>query len=135
MHGSGGWRYDAGALNGLRVLVVEDNTASAIHLIGILRDSGGSVLGPCRTATEATRILDDHDVDVVLVDIELEGSFADDLVRDIRSRKIPFAIITGRAAWPTNTDEGALAVFLKPVKGSALIDVLAKGVWRQSCDG
>lgn len=131
MGGSGGWHYDANRLNGLRVLVVEDNAAAALHLAGIVRNGGGCVLGPCRGAAEARRTLDGHDVDVVLVDIELEGGFADDLVRDIRRRKIPFAIITGREAWPTDADEGAIAVFLKPVKGSALIELLARGAWRQ----
>lgn len=132
MQGTGGWHYDADRLNGLRVLVVEDNTASAHHLIEILREGGGCVLGPCRAAADARHILDHMAVDVVLVDIELEGGFADDLVRHIRSRKIPFAIVTGREAWPTNADEGALAVFLKPVKGSVLIDLLTQGSWRQS---
>jgi DNA-binding NtrC family response regulator len=120
-----GWRYDPSRLNGLRVLVVEDNTASAFHLVGILRDNGGCVFGPCKTVSAARNILDDRTVDVVLVDIELEDSFADDLVRDIRRRKIPFAIVTGRI-WPTDADEGALAVFHKPVDGSALIDLLAQ---------
>ena len=72
MHGSGSWRYGASGCNGLRLLVVR-KTAAALHCVGILSDGDGCVLGPCRAAADTKRILNEHDVDIELVDIELQA--------------------------------------------------------------
>lgn len=118
--------FGPGPLKGLRVLVVEDD-AFVAHSIGlILEEEGARLLGPCSNIADARRFLEDRRVDFVLVDLNLPDGFADDFVDDARRLGIPFAIITGFQALPTNADEGAVGVFIKPIRRQALIAMLAK---------
>lgn len=99
--------YGPGPLKGLRVLVAEDDAWAADQIGLILEEEGARLIGPCSTVAEARRLLDEKHVEFVLVDLNLSDSFADELVEDSRTRNIPFAIITGYQALPTNAYDGA----------------------------
>jgi DNA-binding NtrC family response regulator len=118
--------FGPGPLKGMRVLVAEDDAWTADRIGLILVEEGARLLGPCSTVAEARCLLDQQHVEFVLVDLNLSDSFADDLVEDSRRRNIPFAIITGYEALPTNAYDGAEGVFLKPVQRRGLIEMLAR---------
>ena len=111
-----------GKLSGLRVLVAEDEWIHADVLCVILEEEGATVLGPCSTASKAIDVLSNEKVD--LVDMGLADVFADDLVAEITARSVPYAIITGYSALPTNADADAIGVLHKPFSSKALIDLL-----------
>ena len=113
-----------GKLSGLRVLVAEDEWIDADVLCVILAEEGATVLGPCSTASKAIDLLANQKVDLALVDMSLADTFADDLVTEISARSVPYAIITGYRALPTNADADAIGVLRKPFTSKALIDLI-----------
>lgn len=116
---------DEKPLQGLRVLVVEDDALTAFRLARHLTNSGAQVIGPCATAVEAERRLDDTEIHVALVDLRLSDEFADRFIAAIRAKNLPFVLITGFWSSPSNADEGAVAVLLKPYDRRILIRLLS----------
>ncbi len=106
--------------------MAEDDAWTADHMGLILEEEGARLIGPCSTVSAARRLLDERQVEFVLVDLNLSDSFADELVDDSRRRNIPFAIITGYQALPTNAYDGAEEVFLKSIQRRRLIEMLAR---------
>jgi hypothetical protein len=47
------------------------------------------------------------------------------LVAELRVRDVPYVIITGFYALPSNMDEGAAARFQKPIDTPSLVDFLS----------
>jgi DNA-binding NtrC family response regulator len=117
-------RYGPGPLKGLRVLVAEDDAWAAERLGVMLEEEGARLIGPCRSVAEARRLLQNNTVQFVLVDLALADNFADDLVADAVARNIPFAIVTGYEAVPSNIYDGAAAILRKPIQKRRLIGLL-----------
>jgi DNA-binding NtrC family response regulator len=117
-------RYGPGPLKGLRVLVAEDDAWAAERLGVMLEEEGARLIGPCRSVAEARRLLQTNTVQFVLVDLALADNFADDLVADAIAKDIPFAIVTGYEALPSNMYDGAAAILRKPIQKRRLIGLL-----------
>lgn len=118
--------FGPGPLKGLRVLLAEDDGWVAHQISVMLEEEGARLIGPCSRVEEARRLLAAHDVQFILVDLNLADKFADELTEDARIQGIPFAIITAYQALPTNAYEGAVGVFLKPIQRRRLIDMLSE---------
>lgn len=119
-------RASCGRLQELRVLVVEDSWLIADTLAVVLEAEGATVLGPTPTAAGALELLKQEVVHVALVDMSLGDGFADALIGVLDERQVPFFIVTGFGALPTNADAGAIKVIEKPVGSGPLIDLLDK---------
>jgi DNA-binding response OmpR family regulator len=82
-------------LEGLRILVVEDEAVIAMMLEELLRQSGAIVLGPVGTASEAVALIEQNSLDCAILDYKLvDGSslgVADTLVK----RDVPFLFASG----------------------------------------
>ena len=82
-------------LEGVRVLVVEDEYLLADDLAEALQTHGASVVGPLSTIAEATTSFEPGAIDCAVLDINLRGekvfSFADRLTR----AGVPFLFATG----------------------------------------
>lgn len=126
MPGTEDIRFGPGPLKGLRVLVAEDNSITAEHLGLILEEEGARLLGPCRSVADALELLRCREVQFVLIDLGLADNFADALICDAKARNIPFAILTGFTALPTNAYDGAVAVLHKPLQRKRLLDTLRR---------
>jgi DNA-binding NtrC family response regulator len=112
-------------LQGLSVLLAEDDAFAAQLITQHLASAGARVIGPCLRVSDARETLRQQGADFILIDMGLIDAFADELAEDARTLQIPFAIVTGFEAMPTNADEGAVAVFIKPVQRQQLIDALS----------
>jgi len=119
-------RLGYGRLKGLRVLIAEDSWLTADTLTVLLEEEGAHVLGPSATCAGAVDILAQERTDVALIDLHLADAFADALVDDLVRRKIPYAVLTGYGALPTNAGEQAIEVISKPIEKAKLIDLLSK---------
>ncbi len=84
-----------GKLQGVRLLVVEDEYLVARHIAAMATSLGCAVLGPVSGAAEARRLLDSEPVDGVLLDIELRGGTGYALADELVSINIPFVFVTG----------------------------------------
>ena len=118
-------KHGPGPLNGMRVLIVEDNAATAFLLENVIMEHGGRLVGTCPSVTEAKSCLDKLKIDFLLIDLRLADQFADELISETIGRNLNFVLLTGLRAFPSNIHEHAVAVLRKPVDVPALIRILA----------
>lgn len=113
-------------LQGLRVLVVEDEMMVSMLLEDMLADLGCAVVGPASRLEEAMAMVDAHDIDCALLDVNLAGTQSFPLADRLRERNTPFAYATGYGeAGLRPNDKGAI-ILMKPFRESDLIRVLGE---------
>ena len=84
------------SLEGLRVLVVEDEPLLAVDLEMLLEEAGCEVVGPARSAKRAFRLLEEAGpVDFALLDLSLGDERNDRLPDTLAEQGTPFAFLTG----------------------------------------
>jgi CheY-like chemotaxis protein len=84
--------YCAGTLMTVRAVIVDDNAGFLAAARGLLEREGITVAGVASTGPVALRLVEDHDPDVVLVDVDL----GDESGFDIAERLSP----AGGRRWP-----------------------------------
>lgn len=82
-------------LDGLRILIVEDNFVVADSLRTLILAYGGRVVAMVPSVDEAMPVLDAEAVDVAILDIHLKGDKVDRLADELQRRKVPFVFVTG----------------------------------------
>jgi PAS domain S-box-containing protein len=123
-------------LDGLRVLVVEDDDDAREGLRAVLEDRGALVTMATSTA-DARRHLHAFDLDVLVSDIRLPGEDAYELVQELqateRLRRVPAVAVTAyEAEGPERTRAAGFdAHFGKPVDLDALVGAIAALTSRQ----
>ena len=112
-------------LDGLRILVVEDDYYLATDAKGVIEEAGGIVVGPFGTADEARAALDTHGADLAVIDINLGNGPAFDLARHLGSAKLPFLFATGYDQAVVPDDLKAVVRLEKPFLPAELISAAA----------
>ena len=79
-------------LQGLSVLVVEDNGLLSCILEETLRDAGCRVVGPFSRLREAMTALPTAEIDLALLDINLKGELVSPLAEQLQQRGVPFLL-------------------------------------------
>jgi DNA-binding response OmpR family regulator len=87
----------AGALEGKRVFVVEDEMLLALDLEEGLQDAGCKVVGPAGSLRTALRIAGSETFDIAILDVNLAGERVFPVAHILRERGIPFAFATAYA--------------------------------------
>jgi DNA-binding response OmpR family regulator len=116
---------DAGdaSLQGLRALVVEDHRPAAQALACALADLGVEVVGPAATPVEAEQLTRAKSPDLALVDLNLHGEEAVDLIQWLVRSELRVIVMSGLATLPKAISEDIL--FLqKPFSGEELLAAL-----------
>lgn len=109
-----------GLLQGLRALVVEDHIPAAQALASVLADAGAEVVGPVDTPIEAERLTRAQRPHIALVDLNLHGEEALDLIRWLLKSELRVIVMSGLAAPPSAIGDNT--VFLqKPFSGEELL--------------
>jgi DNA-binding response OmpR family regulator len=85
-----------------RLLVVEDECLVALTIADDLVELGYNVIGPAFTIAEARRLADAASIDGALIDVNLNGVRADEVVDILSRREIPFIFVTGYDCLPIN---------------------------------
>jgi len=115
-----------GSLQGLRALVVEDHSPAAEALAFALTDLGMEVVGPAATPLEAEHLTKAQSPDLALVDLNLDGEEAVDLIQWLVKSDLRVIVMSGLAALPKAIGEDIL--FLqKPFSGEELLAALHEG--------
>jgi CheY-like chemotaxis protein len=78
------------ALEGLRVLVVEDEVMVSLELQEILLELGCGIAGAAGRLREARALAHEADCDLAVLDIDLCGERADDVADLLAARGVPF---------------------------------------------
>src|SRR5215831_10492415 len=121
------------ALQGARILIVEDESILAMDLENRLKREGCDVIGLASREAKALKLLERDRPDAVVLDLNLDGKLPIDLANALVARQIPFVVVTGygnrqfdipalqeatRLHKPVNTPElvRALSDLVRPAK-------------------
>jgi CheY-like chemotaxis protein len=82
-------------LNGLRVLVVEDEAAISLLLEDMLLDFGCEIVGPSARLAAALEAVEKEKVDIAILDVNVAGESIYPVAEALQARSIPFVFSTG----------------------------------------
>jgi two-component SAPR family response regulator len=82
-------------LDGLNILIVEDEFLIAMQLTRMIQELGAQVLGPVSTVNAGTELLQNSAVDAAVVDINLGTESSAPLAEELLARGIPVVLTTG----------------------------------------
>jgi CheY-like chemotaxis protein len=120
----------AGALQGLRVLVVEDDYLLAETLSDTLAEAGAVVLGPIGWLEEALAFVRHHGADLggVVLDVNLHGQATYPVADLLLARGVRFVFVTGYDTGALEAAYRGLPRCEKPFQAEAVIAALAAGL-------
>jgi len=87
-----------GILEGLNVLILEDDFLISCSLEEDIRLLGCSVVGPFSNLARAREAIRHVPVDFAVLDINLNGEMSYPLADDLTAQKVPFLFLTGYGA-------------------------------------
>lgn len=123
-----------GAVNRLRVLVVDDEPLARERMVGQVAQCGATAVAALPDATEAARWLERQTVDVVLLDISMPGMSGVELARKLRTQQLPPQLVftTAHEQYAVDAFElDAADYLLKPVRLERLRQALDKAAARR----
>jgi CheY-like chemotaxis protein len=113
-------------LEGLRVLVVEDEMMVSMLIEDMLTDLGCTVVGPASRLDEAIELVGRTELDCAVLDVNLGGQPIFPLADLLREKGAPFAFATGYGdAGLREVDRGS-PVLQKPFREGDLARVLGE---------
>jgi CheY-like chemotaxis protein len=86
-------------LNGLSILVVEDEPVIALDTACTVVRAGAAVIGPAYSLDEAFAMIADAELDGALLDINLRNDKVFRLADTLADRGVPIVFVTGEI-WP-----------------------------------
>src|SRR5918992_5132595 len=78
-----------------RILVVEDDWFIANAVADLLAKEGATVFGPASTVAEGAQLAEYWPIEIAVMDLNLNGQRADDLVVELAQKNIPVVVVTG----------------------------------------
>ena len=114
------------SIEGLRVLVVEDEMMVSMLIEDMLSELGCQVVGPASRLDEAMALVEDGQLDCAVLDVNLGGQPIFPLADMLRQKGLPFAFATGYGdAGVRDVDRGT-PVLQKPFREGDLARVLGE---------
>jgi len=114
------------ALGGKRVLIAEDDFFVAQFVGDIVRDAGGTVVGPAFDAADALTLLGATDLpDCAVLDMRLRRSDASPIAAFLEGARVPFVMVTGYQREWLPPRLGKAPYLSKPFAPIELLDMLA----------
>ena len=102
------------------ILIVEDQVIVALELQDALEAAGYTVVGPAGRVDEALRLSRSQRIDAAVLDYDLHGQKVLPVARALKSRGVPYVLVTGYAAESLGDLSGAPHM-QKPVRGEAVV--------------
>lgn len=116
------------ALNGRRVLVVEDEILISMMLQDTLLGLGLDVVGPVNSMASAVATVNGEPLDGAILDLNLGGNLIYPLADMLIERDIPFVFLTGYDRSKVAPRYASVPVLQKPVAPEVLRDCLLTGL-------
>jgi CheY-like chemotaxis protein len=115
------------SLDGLRVLVVEDELLVAMEIETLLDRLGCEVVGPVASVREALDTIREREVDGAILDVNLHGEYAYPAAEALRARAVPFVFLSGYTDLPDPPPAlGDVPTLRKPFVGAEVGEALAR---------
>jgi two-component SAPR family response regulator len=102
-------------LDGLRILVVEDEYYIAKEIAAALERAGASVVGPAACVADAMTFLADQQVDCAVLDINLQGERVAPLAKLLQGADVGIVYATGYDPEAVEGEVEGRIHLLKPV--------------------
>jgi two-component SAPR family response regulator len=83
------------SLNGLTIMVVEDDFLAALEIKRLVEERAGTVAGPVGRLEQAQQLAQDTSLDGAILDVKLNGSVSLPVVDDLIARGVPVILVTG----------------------------------------
>jgi CheY-like chemotaxis protein len=117
---------DAPPDGGIRVLVVEDESLTALALAQTLQAAGYEVVGPASRVRDAIDIVKASPPDVAVLDVNLFGQTVSPVAETLHAMGVPFVFCTGYTRLPDLKEPlGRAPMLTKPVAADRLLQVIA----------
>lgn len=84
-------------LQGLRILVAEDETLILMEIEDMLREIGCEIVGPVATVEAALAAIGRNELDGALLDMSLHGERITPVAEELLARGVRFVLATGYA--------------------------------------
>lgn len=108
------------SLEGLKVLVVEDEAMIAMLIEDMLLEFGCSMVGPASDIEQAFAVIAESNFDVAVLDVNLAGERTMPLAAALREKSIPFVFATGYGASGIGEDFKDRPFLTKPFRETDL---------------
>ena len=115
-------------LEGLRVLIVEDEALIASLIEDFLLDQGCEVVGPAMHMNDAVELAREAAIDGATLDVNIVGEKIYPVADILTERGIPFVFMTGYGEAGLRKSDSGCPVLQKPYRLEQLIDIMAR--WR-----
>jgi CheY-like chemotaxis protein len=116
------------ALQNCRVLVVEDEATVAMLLEDLLLELGCQVTEIAARIDTALTFIEVKNLDVVILDVSLEGEASYPIADELERRKIPFLFTTGYGAQEIPEKYRGHTVLQKPFRKQEFVAALLKAL-------
>lgn len=82
-------------LDGVRVLLVEDNYLIAMLMTDVLRSFGCDIVGPVASVDDALEKVKSAELDAAVLDINVIGGSSAPIAEELSERGVPYLFVTG----------------------------------------
>jgi DNA-binding response OmpR family regulator len=107
-----------------RVLIVEDMLLIALEMQRRLHEAGYEVVGPAATPAQALRLAREGRLDCALLDIDLNGQMATEVIEELRRQDVPLFLTTGYGVDMLPESYRDCPCFTKPIVAAELTKAL-----------
>jgi DNA-binding response OmpR family regulator len=107
-------------------MVLEDQALIGMSLEAYLEEAGYRTVGPFPTSVQALAWLESNTPDLALLDVLLRDGPCTRVVRELRSRRVPFAIYSGLQPGTRTPDLDGVPWLEKPLARDELVRVLGQ---------
>ena len=111
------------ALDGRRILVVEDEPLLAMLLEDVLGEHGARVVGPAFNLAQGLSLAESAEIDGAILDINLGGQESYPIANVLHARAVPFLFATAYAH-DDNPYADRAPLLLKPYHLRAVLDAV-----------
>jgi len=119
-------------LEGLRVLVVEDEAPIALQLEDMLSELGCGVIGPASRVGQALRLIEGQEVDAAVLDLNIAGELVYPVADALAERGLPHIFVTGYGADALTEPYRNRPVLEKPFLRRALREAMLNSLQRRA---
>ncbi len=116
------------SLDGVKVLVVEDEAIVAMLLEQMLEDLGCTVAGIANQLAAAVALVNGSDADVAILDMNLAGDRVDPVARILAEKSMPFIFASGYGEDGLSAEWRGRPVLPKPFRLEDLRLALIKAI-------
>ena len=118
------------SLDGVKVVLIEDEAHVALLLEAMLDELGGVVAGRAARVSKALDLIAETPFDLALLDLNLAGEMSFPIADVLAARRKPFVVVTGYGAAGLPLEHRSAPVVTKPFREHELESAILTALGR-----